>query len=61
MENKKKEVYETPDVELLKFEKSDIITTSGFFGAEDDFTVGNNSGGSSSNSGELPGDSGAGR
>ena len=61
MENKKKEAYKAPDVELLKFEKSDIITTSGFFGAEDDFGFGINVEGSDASSGELPGDPGAGR
>ena len=32
-----KETYETPTVELLKFDNNDVITTSGFDGEEDIF------------------------
>ena len=59
MENNKKSTYKTPDVELLEFEKSDIITTSGFIGAEDEFSSDDDGG--SAASGELPNDPGAGR
>ena len=58
MENAKKSTYKTPDVELLEFEKSDIITTSGFFGTEDEFSLDDDNGSSAS---ELPKDPGAGR
>ena len=37
MEKKQKENYETPKVELLKFDNNDVITTSGFDGEEDIF------------------------
>ena len=32
-----KETYETPTVELLKFDNNDVITTSGCEGEEDEF------------------------
>jgi len=35
-----KETYETPTVELLKFDNNDVITTSGFEGEEDIFDRG---------------------
>ena len=45
MEKKnKKESYETPSVELLKFDNNDVITTSGFFGEEDNSGRGDRSG-----------------
>ena len=45
MENKNnKETYETPTVELLKFDNNDVITTSGFDGEEDIFDRGNGRG-----------------
>ena len=54
MENtKKREGYKSPSIELLEFESGDVITTSGFFGDEDEFgdrdgrTVFQNSGSSS--------------
>ena len=44
MEKKnKKETYETPTVELLKFDNNDVITTSGFEGEEDEFERGDRS------------------
>ncbi len=39
-----KETYETPTVELLKFDNNDVITTSGFDGEEDIFDRGNGRG-----------------
>ena len=50
MEKMKKEEYKAPKIELLEFETRDIITTSGFFGEEDEFDRGNAA------SNELPGD-----
>ena len=52
MENKKKVEYKAPKIELLEFETRDIITTSGFFGEEDEFPRGN----SNTSDNELPGD-----
>ena len=40
-----KETYETPTVELLKFDNNDVITTSGFDGEEDEFDRGERDGG----------------
>lgn len=39
-----RETYETPTVELLKFDNNDVITTSGFDGEEDIFDRGNGRG-----------------
>ena len=44
MEKKQKNNYETPTVELLKFDNNDVITTSGFDGEEDDFGRGDGRG-----------------
>lgn len=40
-----KKTYETPTVELLKFDNNDVITTSGFEGVEDEFERGDRDGG----------------
>lgn len=55
MEKVTKKEYKAPQVELLEFETRDIITTSGFFGVEDEFPVGD-----AANTNELPGDYNAG-
>ena len=44
--NINKEPYETPTVELLKFDNNDVITTSGFEGEEDEFERGDRGGAS---------------
>lgn len=48
MDKKQKENYETPTVELLKFDNNDVITTSGFEGEEDEFERGDRGGRSDS-------------
>ena len=42
-----KKTYETPTVELLKFDNNDVITTSGFEGEEDEFDRGESYGANS--------------
>ena len=42
-----KDTYETPTVELLKFDNNDVITTSGFETEEDEFDRGDGRGASS--------------
>ena len=49
-----KEAYETPTVELLKFDNNDVITTSGFVGEEDEFERGDRGGRSGSDGFTTP-------
>ena len=53
MDNKTKKRYSTPILEVLDFGSEDIITTSGFIGEEDEFSLDDDN---YSNKNELPAD-----